>query len=80
MATKKEKRAAGEARAEIHRARSIESGLEAQKGDQEARQRQAMKAKLAADEAEKKLKKAKQTLSNRKKLNAMAPVSLTWSN
>lgn len=72
MATKKEKRAAGEARAEIQRTGSIESGLQAQKGDQEARQRQAMKIKLAADEAEKKLKKTKQALSNRRKHNAMA--------
>lgn len=76
MATKKEKRAAGEARAETHRANSIESGLQAQKGDREARQRQAMKAKLAADEAEKKLKKAKQALANRRKLQAMAMASL----
>lgn len=72
MATKKEKRAAGEARAETHRANSIESGLQAQRGDREARQRQAMKAMLAADEMEKKLKKAKQALANRKKLQAMA--------
>lgn len=69
MATKKEKRAAGEALAEIHRARSIESGLQAQKGDREARQRQAMKEKLAADEAAKKKKRP----ANLKKLRAMAP-------
>jgi hypothetical protein len=75
MATKKEKRAAGEARAAMQRKDSIESGLQAQKGDQEARQRQAMKAKLAAEKDKEKLKKTKQSL----KMKAMAPdaISLT---
>lgn len=77
MATKKDKRAAGEARAAIHRADSIESGLKAQKGDQAARQRQAMKVKLAAEEAEKAKKQLKQGLANIKKLHDMAPVFLT---
>lgn len=75
MATKKEKRAAGETRAAIHCANSIESGLQAQRGDQAARQRQAMKIKLAADEMEKKLKKAKQAklaVSNLSMIQAMA--------
>lgn len=72
MATKKDKRAAGEARAITQRTNSIESGLLAQKCDQEARQRQAMKAKLAADAMEKKLKRLKHSDSNRQKQNGMA--------
>lgn len=75
MATKKEKRAAGEIRAAIHRADSIESGLKAQKGDRDARQRQAEKAKLAAERAEKKLQKAKQGHSNVSMMQAIALVS-----
>lgn len=74
MATKKEKRAAGEARAETHRANSIESGLQAQRGDQEDRQRKAMKIKVAAEKAS---AKAEKSLANLKKLNDMAPELLT---
>lgn len=70
MATKKEKRAAGEARAEAHRADSIESGLQAQTGDREARQRQAARIKAIADEAS---KKAEQKLIHLRLLHALAP-------
>lgn len=52
---KSEKRARGEARAAIHRADSIESGLKAQKRDREARQkRQKDAAVMANSEANKK--------------------------
>ncbi len=72
MATKKEKRAAGEARAEAQRKSSIESGLQALKLDREARERQAEKAKRAAEEMEKKLKKSKQARTHREGVQAMA--------
>lgn len=72
MTTKKEKRAAGEARAEIQRATSIESGLQALKSDRDARARRAEQIKRAADEASKKVEKA---LVNRKMQRAMALAS-----
>lgn len=77
MATKKEKRAAGEVRAAAQREASIASGLQALTIDRAARARQAEKAKLAAEEMEKKLKKAKQTRTHREGVQAMAAVFVT---
>lgn len=80
MATKKEKCAAGEARAAAQREYSIASGLKAQMSDRAARARYAEKMKHAAEEMSKKteqkldkLKKTKQKLANLNKLRAMAP-------
>lgn len=71
MATKKEKRAAGEIRSENHRADSIESGLKAQNADREDRQRRATKSELAAEKQNKRLE-------NLKKLHTiMGPESFT---
>lgn len=69
MATKKEKRAAGEISAAKDRADSIESGLQAQQGDREARQRHAARIKAILDADS---KKTEQRLRNLKKQHHLA--------
>lgn len=61
---KSEKRARGEARAAIHRADSIASGLKAQKRDREARQKRQKDAAVMAN-AE----------ANKKRINGMKPAA-----
>lgn len=62
MATKKQKREAGEARAAIHRADSIASGLRAQKRDREARMKRQKDAAVMANSEH-----------NKKAINGMKP-------